>query len=133
MLKSLTQLIHVVTLSGVLSLGGCYNANADMAPSDDEATQAQISTVRTHTIEITKFKYIQAELAVQPGDTVTWVNNDIVPHTATALDKSWDTGLLAKGDSATLTITKDMSLDYFCVYHPNMTAKLVWVEKGAGS
>ena len=37
-------------------------------------------------------------LEVQRGDTVVWINRDIVPHTATATRKSgWDTGTAPSG------------------------------------
>tara|TARA_R110002073_G_scaffold85978_26_gene204337 strand:- start:528 stop:848 length:321 start_codon:yes stop_codon:yes gene_type:complete len=51
---------------------------------------------RTNTIRIEKLKFSPPVLEAAVGDTITWVNCDVVPHTATALDKSWDTGLLKK-------------------------------------
>ncbi len=79
----------------------------------------------THIIEIYKMKFQTKSLDVKIGDTVTWVNMDLVPHTATAKDKSWDSGRLKKGESFTLTITDETALDYFCFYHRQMKAGLV--------
>lgn len=92
---------------------------------DTKLTNIVVATQSTHIIEIHKMKFQTKMLNVKIGDTVTWVNKDIVPHTATANDKSWDSGRLKKGESFTLTITSQTNLDYFCFYHRQMKAKLV--------
>jgi len=77
-----------------------------------------------HHVEIAEFKYEPAMLEVDVGDTITWTNIDIVPHTATAKDGSWDTGSLAQGESASITVTESMSTEYICAFHPGMKAAL---------
>ena len=96
---------------------------AHTAPNQPEA-EASISksASQEHIVEIHKFKFDAKLLDVKVGDTVTWINKDIVPHTATALDKSWGSGRLKKGESFTLTITDATSLDYFCAYHRQIKA-----------
>jgi plastocyanin len=84
-------------------------------------------------VEITNFKFIPERPALTPGDTITWVNKDIVPHTATAKDGSWDSGLIEVGKQWTVTITADMAVAYFCAYHPMMKAALVIGPKPAAS
>ena len=78
----------------------------------------------THRIEIMGFEFAPSILKVKPGDTVTWINRDIAPHTATARDGSWDTGRLDRGQSATIAVTNDFSPVYFCRFHPMMKASL---------
>ena len=77
-----------------------------------------------HRVEIHRFKYKPATLSVKAGDVITWENLDIAPHTATANDDSWDTGPLEKGDVGSVVVTEDMVVDYFCVFHPHMKARL---------
>jgi len=43
-----------------------------------------------HIIEIRDFVFSPISVEVKAGDTITWTNFDIVPHTATAIDHSWD-------------------------------------------
>lgn len=81
-----------------------------------------------HTIIIKNFNFSPLNLQVQVGDTITWINQDIVPHTATAKDDSWDTGELKQGESATIEVTDKFSLAYFCFYHPMMIAELKLAE-----
>lgn len=77
-----------------------------------------------HDVEIRGFVFQPDTLAVSRGDRIRWINQDIVPHTATALDESWDTGLLNKAESAEIVVTGDMATEYFCQFHPNMQASL---------
>lgn len=76
----------------------------------------------THQVEIRKFKFSPERIEAKPGDTIIWTNFDIAPHTATANDKSWDTGTIKKGESKSLLVTKDLHRDYFCRFHPHMKA-----------
>jgi len=77
-----------------------------------------------HTVEITGFKFVPDVLDVRAGDRIRWINRDIAPHTATAIDDSWDTGSLEKDASIVTVVRANMSEDYFCRFHPHMTAKL---------
>jgi len=74
-----------------------------------------------------------AALEVQPGDTVVWINRDIVPHTATASGKSgWDTGRLLQGQSGRYVPRKRGEESYACGLHPTMQGRLI-VADGPGS
>lgn len=77
---------------------------------------------RTHAVEIRGMRFVPATLAVAVGDAITWTNADLAPHSATALDGSWDTGRLAKGESATIDVTEGMTGSYRCRFHPQMKA-----------
>jgi plastocyanin len=78
----------------------------------------------THTVVIGNFVFAPDSLTVKAGDHIEWINRDIVPHTATATDKSWDTGKIAAGSRAELTVSRDFVESYFCRFHPNMKARL---------
>jgi plastocyanin len=79
---------------------------------------------KSYVIEIKKMKFDPAELTVEKGDTVVWINNDIVTHDVTEeIDKLWTSGPLAPGESWSLVITK--SADYFCSIHVVMKGKLL--------
>ncbi|MBL25033.1 MAG: copper-binding protein [Rhodospirillaceae bacterium] len=87
------------------------------------AAKASSSPVE-HQVEILNFAFKPAKLKVKAGDRITWINKDAVPHTATAKDSSWNTGLLKKNQRGTITVKPGMKEDYFCRFHPTMTAKL---------
>lgn len=88
------------------------------------ATGARAAENTDHVVAISDFEFNPATLSVKAGDRITWTNSDIAPHTATALDGSWDTGELTRGQSKTLVVTEPFSSDYFCQFHPSMTATL---------
>ena len=75
-------------------------------------------------IAIRNFAFAPGNLQVPVGATVTFTNYDDVPHTATAKDGSWDTGILNKGDTKTITFDKAGEYEYYCKVHPNMVARL---------
>lgn len=89
------------------------------------AGKASAAGAVEHVVSITGFKFVPETISVSPGDTITWSNEDIVPHTATALDKSWDTGTISKGKSSSLIVGDDFHAGYFCRFHPKMTARVV--------
>ncbi len=78
----------------------------------------------TNTIDIRGFRYAPGNLQVPIGARITWKNFDGAPHTATAKDKSWNTGDLSKGDEKTLTFDKAGDYLYDCTIHPTMNARI---------
>lgn len=80
---------------------------------------------KTHTITIHGMQFIPASLEVDVGDSVTWKNEDIVPHTATADTKRFDSGAINEGMSWRYVANKKGSYPYACLYHPTMRARLI--------
>lgn len=78
----------------------------------------------THTIVIEGMRFQPAELVVKRGDRVVWVNQDVVPHTATAA-KGFDSATIAPGASWSTTLKQSGRHDYLCTLHPMMKARLV--------
>ncbi len=69
-----------------------------------------------HTITISMMKFTPENLVIKKGDTVVWVNKDIVDHDATdEKNKAWASGPLKKGESWSKVITKDEQ--YYCSIH----------------
>lgn len=89
--------------------------------SDDAAVQG--SAVETVIVE--DFAFSPGNLNVPLGARVTWINRDSAPHSATDRDGTWDTGLLAQGERATLVFDAPGTFAYYCTVHPNMKAQLV--------
>lgn len=65
--------------------------------------------------------------SVTSGSTVTWNNIDDSPHTATADDGSFDTGIINGGSSGSAPIsasTGTSTIPYHCNVHPEMRGTL---------
>ncbi|GIV96982.1 MAG: hypothetical protein KatS3mg057_1639 [Herpetosiphonaceae bacterium] len=70
------------------------------------------------------------EITVQPGMTVTWVNQDSVPHTVTAGTRENPTGMFDSGNippdgTFQFTFEEPGTYDYFCSIHEGMDGVVV--------
>ncbi|GJM09751.1 MAG: hypothetical protein DHS20C11_20270 [Lysobacteraceae bacterium] len=81
-----------------------------------------------HVVEIRSFKFVPETVTANPGDTITWINRDIAPHTASSNDGNWDTGVLVQNASKTLVVEQQWASDYICQFHPAMKGKVVLAD-----
>jgi len=87
------------------------------------ATTAKAQT--THTVTIKNMSFNPANLTISAGDTVTWVNEDRPRHSAWEdSGNAFDTGLLANGESASVTFNGAGSFNYRCRPHGNMRGSI---------
>ena len=73
------------------------------------------------TVSIRDFSFQPAQLSVEPGTTVTWTNEGNEPHTVTANNGLFDSGMLYPGDSYSVQFDGMGTLSYYCTLHPSMT------------
>ncbi|MBI3253173.1 MAG: hypothetical protein HYZ56_00340 [Nitrosopumilales archaeon] len=76
-----------------------------------------------------------AQLIITQGDTVTWRNDDNVPHTVTSgysqqeefAGQIFDSGIISSGESFSYTFSDERIDDYsyFCSIHPWMTGEVL--------
>jgi plastocyanin len=88
-------------------------------------TLATSVSAQAATIEITmeNMAIAPVETSAKVGDTIEWVNKDILAHTATARNGDWDVTMPPK-KTVTLVLKKAGTIEYYCRYHPNMKATL---------
>ena len=87
----------------------------------DEVKAAPAATL----VHIGNFTFNQAAITVHPGTTVTWVNDDDIPHTVVAQGLAFKSKVLDTGDRFTFTFAKAGQFSYFCSLHPHMTGKVI--------
>lgn len=79
---------------------------------------------KTHTVTIEGMRFQPEVLTVAQGDTVVWINKDVVPHTVTA-STGLDSGTIDAGQSWRYTAgQKTGEIVYVCTFHPAMKATL---------
>ena len=88
--------------------------------SDGAGQTPVVATAGEITVGIRDFVYVPADLTVNAGTTVTWVNFDSAPHTASGTSGDWDTGRLDRNERAAVVFDTPGSFPYICIYHPNM-------------
>jgi plastocyanin len=83
------------------------------------------------TVEISGFAFQPSELTISVGTTVTFVNNDGSPHTAThgrggaTADNPFFDERLAAGASASVTFDQPGTYEVTCTFHPAMNMTIV--------
>ncbi len=77
-------------------------------------------------IIIDKLVYKPAEVTAKVGDTLEWVNKDVIAHTATARNGDWDV-MIGPQKRARFVLKKPGVADYFCKFHPNMKGRVTIV------
>jgi plastocyanin len=76
-------------------------------------------------VAIEGMKFVPERLEVAVGDSVTWTNKDLVPHTVTAPGAHLDSGPIAPGASWNFVVRRRGELPYLCRFHPTMKAVVV--------
>ncbi len=75
----------------------------------------------TSTVLIQGFKFKPANITIKRGTKVIWINKDSTQHTATANNgKSFNSGLLRKGQRYSHTFKRTGKKGYHCKPHPFM-------------
>jgi len=76
-------------------------------------------------------KFDPDSLDVKVGDQVKFVNPDGPSHTATSDDiktgdpkKTFNTGVVKKGQDASITLNNEMTYKYHCEFHTGMTGTI---------
>ncbi len=100
-------------------------SDADTTGEADTAGEPEADGVATDTVEVRNIAFEPADIEVEVGTTVTWVNEDIVNHTVTSgpagePDGMFDEPLSSGGDDATITFDDAGTFDYYCDLHRNM-------------
>ena len=107
----------LIALSGMIFLNGCSSSpNENNMPAEAPETKSPPSL---YIIQIQQMKFLPANITVHAGDTIMWINNDMVAHDVTEeKNKSWSSSLLQPGKSWKLV--PKSSADYYCSIHAVM-------------
>lgn len=111
------RVLPAAALLGLLGLATLITAQDKKEPATTKANEV--------TIEDNKFT--PATITVKVGDSVKWVNKGDNPHTATSKDiktgdlkKTFNTGVVKKGQHAELFFNVKGEFKYECVFHNGM-------------
>ncbi len=85
---------------------------ADQTPVVTDANQVAV--------EMRDFEFFPAQLTVDVGTEVTWVNRGNVPHNAVAEDGTFDTGLQQRDTTWSTVLDRPGTYFYVCTFHPFM-------------
>jgi plastocyanin len=120
----------------ISSAGATDNVAENDAGNNEEVTVR----IPEGASELTEAAYTPNPIEVNVGDTVTWINDDSAPHTATSgSSDSGSTGMFGgtddspqiigpEGDTQSFTFNEAGEFEYYCTLHPNMVGTVVVTE-----
>lgn len=90
------------------------------------AADGQNTSSGQYQVKIDNFSFGPANLTVPVGATVTWINQDDVPHTVVSTEgKDIKSPVLDTDQKFTYTFAKTGTYPYYCSIHPKMTGKVI--------
>jgi plastocyanin len=119
-MKRIILLITVATLVVVSTVFVVSASGAHKHPT------AKAQKKPTRTVVIQNFRFKPAHITIKRGTKVRWINKDGIAHTATANNgRSFDSGLLSKGERYSHTFKRVGKKPYHCKPHPHMRGSVV--------
>ncbi len=99
----------------------------DAAPAADTTPAATDAAAAADTpVDIRDFAFNPNPVEITAGGSVTWTNQDAVPHTATGVDRAvLQSGTIQPGASFTQVFDTPGTFDYFCEFHGNMKGQII--------
>lgn len=126
-----TLIIGLLLVTTIL-ISGCVSTKPTQTPqpvtiiptvveTTQSTTETPATTIKTNmAVDIKNFMFVPATITVMKGATVTWTNDDTVPHTITSVTGLFDSGNIDPGATYSHTFTQTGSFEYSCTNHPNM-------------
>ena len=108
----------------VLLFVGC--TNQDNEKKETETVEQENYVPQLHIVEIKDMQFVPADVQVHIGDTVMWINKDIVAHDVTEDGQDWASPALTNEASWKKVITESES--YYCSIHVIMKGKVTVEE-----
>lgn len=87
-------------------------------------TGAPVLAADAPMVRIENFAFTPRTLTVKAGTTVTFRNDDDIPHLVVSSDGSFKSKALDTGDTYAFTFAKAGDYPYFCGLHPHMQGKV---------
>jgi amicyanin len=122
--------VHTAVLGGLLGLLAGVAAMA--APIGATLIGATLTGAEETAVKIDNFTFAPPRVTVKAGTTVTWTNEDDIPHTVASTTRTFKSKTLDTDDKFSFTFATAGVYDYFCSLHPHMTGTIV-VEAASGS
>jgi plastocyanin len=115
----------VVSTIVALPISFANSAVDSTAPHAPKASAP--ATQPAASVQIDSFSFHPRELEISVGTTVTWKNDDDVPHTATSKGREplFDSAALDTDDKFSFTFSKPGRYTYYCKVHPHMTGVVI--------
>jgi plastocyanin len=89
------------------------------------ASSDLLAAGKTHQVAIEGMKFVPERIEAAVGDSITWTNRDVVPHTVTNAAKKLESGTIAANGKWTYVVRRKGDVDYVCRFHPGMRGTII--------
>lgn len=87
-------------------------------------TKKQEIVQKENTVIIQNFAFNPSTITISKGTTITWTNEDSVPHIVKS-EGIFESETLSKSDSFTFTFNEPGTYEYICKIHPYMKGSII--------
>lgn len=116
-----------IRIAAALAIAVFAAATLPAASARATETEAKIE------VKIDNFVFVPQRIVVKAGTTVTWINDDDIPHTVVSSTKVFKSSALDTTDKFSFTFATPGTYEYFCSLHPHMTGTVVVEGATAGN
>lgn len=113
--------IHPEMEGSITVIGDAPAQPAESPATDGEPAPDTAGAAGSGAVSIVDLSFTPSIMEIETGTTVTWTNADSIPHTSTASDGTFDSGVLAEGETFSQTFDTPGTYEYVCSIHPSMT------------
>ncbi len=100
--------------TGMVVVSSCSNQNEEKESG---------GKFNSDTVVIQSMRFLPTKLNMRPGDTITWINKDLVDHNVKdTLNNLFYSDTLKKGESYRWIVTGKAK--YICTIHPTMGGEI---------
>ena len=92
---------------------------AETAATDDGADPVVATATGPVEASIVDLTFQPPIIEVETGGSVTWTNEDSLPHTVTARADDFNSGVMQNGATFSQAFDEPGTFDYFCAIHPS--------------
>lgn len=102
--------------------GSPVQTTAGTPTSAAQPTVQPTPTLQPVSVKIKNFAFVPASITIPRGTTVTWTQEDSVPHTVTGT--GFDSGSLSQGETFSYTFNERGTFNYACSIHSGMSGTI---------
>lgn len=115
--------ILIGSLIVMLLVSGCVDYKTGTQSTAAPTTNSGETSL---SVEIKNFVFNPETINISKGQTVTWTQFDLAPHTITSVNSVFpNSPSLSKGQTYNYTFNETGTFEYYCSIHPSMKGKVI--------
>ena len=123
-----TKSLLTAVMFAAFTATGALAADKVTVPSETSVPASEVPEGAI-VVNIAKMKYDNTDLKIKAGDTVVWINQDVMPHNVefqpgVTGDSDLKGPMLKKDQSYSITFNEAGEYAYHCTPHPFMRGKV---------